>query len=186
MPPMTCRHCTPLSVRGAIEMMHVVRIGGASWEAAVVGPKQARRLLLRDQECGISLEKLEGGAFIVQVDGARFAIYLAGPDERRFVHIEGEVFEVAVLDPLTVHAQKEAGAAGLQARAPMPGSVVAYPVGVGASVRPGDILVIIESMKLEVAIKAERAGTVHSIHADVGRTFEKGAVLVTLAAASEA
>jgi len=183
---MMCRHCMPPSVRGAIEMMHVLRIGDASWDAALVGPRQARRLWLPDQECRISLEPLEGGACMVQVDGARFAIYLAGSDELRFIHIEGEVFEVAVLDPLTVHAQKEAGATGLQARAPMPGSVVAHPVRVGATVRPGDILVIIESMKLEVAIRAERAGTVHSIHTDIGRTFEKGAVLVTLVAASGA
>jgi 3-methylcrotonyl-CoA carboxylase alpha subunit len=166
-------------------MMHVLRIGQTSWECAVVGPRHARRLLLPDQEYLVSLEPLEGTAFMVQVDAERFTIHVAGTDERRFIHVEGEVFEVAVLDPLTVHAQREAGATGLQARAPMPGSVVAYPAPIGATVRPGDTLVIIESMKLEVAIKAERAGIVHSHHADVGRTFEKGAVLVTLAATSE-
>jgi biotin carboxyl carrier protein len=181
-----CRRCTPPSVRGVIDMMHVLRIGKTSWEAAVVGPKHARRLLMPDQECRISLEPLEGGAFIVKVNGARFAIYLAGTDDRRYLHIEGEVFEVAVLDPLTVHAQKEAGASGLRARAPMPGSVVAYPVCVGATVRAGDTVVVIESMKLEVAIKAERTGTVQTLHVDIGRTFEKGAVLVTLSAAGEA
>jgi acetyl/propionyl-CoA carboxylase alpha subunit len=170
-------------VLGAIEMMHVLRLAEASWECAVLGAGQARRLLLPDQECRISLEPLQDGVFIVLVDGVRFVIHLAGTDDRRYVHIDGEVFEVSVLDPLTVHAQRETGALGLQARAPMPGSVVAYPVCTGATVRPGDILVIIESMKLEVAIKAERAGTVQSIHVDVGKTFEKGAVLVTLAAA---
>jgi 3-methylcrotonyl-CoA carboxylase alpha subunit len=166
-------------------MMHLFRIGSALWEVALAGLPEAPLLLLRDEACRVSLETLGGAAAIVQVDGARFAIHLAGTDEQRFIHIEGEVFEIAVLDPLTVHAHKEAGNTGLLARAPMPGCVVACPVGVGAAVRPGDSLVMIESMKLEVAIKAERAGVVQAVHFDVGSTFEKDAVLVTLVAATE-
>jgi biotin carboxyl carrier protein len=101
------------------------------------------------------------------------------------VHIDGEVFEICVLDPLFVHAHKAVGGTGLLARAPMPGSVVALPVCLGSAVRAGDTLVIIESMKLEVAIKAECAGTVRQVHFEIGRNFEKNAVLVTLAAADE-
>jgi multidrug efflux pump subunit AcrA (membrane-fusion protein) len=63
-----------------------------------------------------------------------------------------------VLEPLAVHARQAGAATGLEARAPMPGSVVALPVAVGDSVRAGDTLVIIESMKLEVALKADAAG----------------------------
>jgi acetyl/propionyl-CoA carboxylase alpha subunit len=166
-------------------MMHVFQIGSVRWEAALAGSPQARRLLLGDEDWRVSLEAFGSGAAIVQVGGERFAICIAGTDERRFIHIDGEVFEVAVLDPLIVHAHKETGSTGLLARAPMPGCVVACPVAVGAAVRAGDSLVIIESMKLEVAIKAERTGVVQEVHFDVGRTFEKDAVLVTLAAMNE-
>jgi len=63
----------------------------------------------------------------------------------------------------------------------MPGSVVALPVAVGDSVRAGDTLVIIESMKLEVALKATQPGRVAAINCAIGRSFEKDAVLVVLA-----
>jgi acetyl/propionyl-CoA carboxylase alpha subunit len=182
---MSCPDCTPRLAPGAIEMMHVFQIGSARWEAALAGSPQARRLLLGGEDCRVSLEELGSGATILRVAGERFAIRIAGTDERRFIHIEGEVFEVALLDPLIVHAHKEASSTGLLARAPMPGCVVACPVVVGMAVRAGDSLVIIESMKLEVAIKAERAGIVRAVHFDVGRTFEKDSVLVTLAAANE-
>jgi acetyl/propionyl-CoA carboxylase alpha subunit len=166
-------------------MMFLFRIGEDTREGALTGSAQARHLLLREGDCSVSLTELGGGAGVVQVDGVSSAVYLAGTDDRRFVHINGEVFEIAVLDPLFVYAHKAVGGAGLLARAPMPGSVVALPVSVGAAVRAGDILVIIESMKLEVAIKAEHAGTVRQVHFEVGRTFEKNAVLVTLAGVDE-
>ena len=67
----------------------------------------------------------------------------------------------------------------------MPGSVVALPVAVGDAVHAGATLVIIESMKLEVAIKAECGGSVEAIHVALGQTFDKNAVLVTLAALVE-
>ena len=165
--------------------MHVIRIGCSNLEVALTGSPQARCLLHSGEAFRVSLTELGDGAAIIQVDGESFAIHLAGTDERRFIHIEGEVFEVAILDPLIVHAHKETGRSGLLARAPMPGCVVACPVAVGAQVRSGDSLVIIESMKLEVAIKAEHAGIVQAVHFGVGRTFEKDAVLVTLAAADE-
>ncbi len=161
--------------------MFSFRIGDAVFEGALAGQAGARRLLLRDSDCGVALVERGDGAAMVRVDGVEFAVYLAGSDDRRFVHIDGEVYDVAVLDPLFVHAHKGGVSAGLVARAPMPGSVVALPVAEGCAVRAGDTLVIIESMKLEVAIKAERDGTVRQVHCAVGRTFEKGAVLVTLA-----
>ena len=45
----------------------------------------------------------------------------------------------------------------------------------------GDTLLVIESMKLETAIKAPRDGMVETVHVADGRTFERSAPLVTLA-----
>ena len=67
------------------------------------------------------------------------------------------------------------------ATAPMPGVVVAVHTAPGARVTRGDTLMVIESMKLETAIKAWRDGTVETIHVAEGRTFERSAPLVTFA-----
>jgi propionyl-CoA carboxylase alpha chain len=67
--------------------------------------------------------------------------------------------------------------------APMPGSVLATQVAAGAKVEKGDLLVILEAMKMEHRITAPRDGVVESVHVNVGEQVENAQLLVTLAAA---
>ncbi len=62
--------------------------------------------------------------------------------------------------------------------APLPGTVVVISVAVGDTVRAGQELVIIESMKLEHVVTAPAAGVVRAVSARVGDTVEAGAPLV--------
>ena len=64
--------------------------------------------------------------------------------------------------------------------APMTGLVRAVPAMAGARVAPGDILVVIEAMKMEHSLRAADAGTVQAIHCAVGDTVADGALLVEL------
>jgi biotin carboxyl carrier protein len=166
-------------------MRHIIRLAAADHTAALVGPAENRTLLL-DASCHTaSLARTTGSAAVLTLDGTAIALHIAGTDERLFVHIDGEVYDVAILEPLTVHARAAGAAGGLEARAPMPGNVVALPVNVGDIVRANDVLVIIESMKLEVAIRAPQPGRVAEIRCAIGRGFDKDAVLVLLAPAEE-
>jgi biotin carboxyl carrier protein len=54
-------------------------------------------------------------------------------------------------------------------------------VSAGTAVRRGDVLIVLESMKLETSLKAPRDGVVASAPLAPGATFDRGAVLVTLA-----
>lgn len=65
--------------------------------------------------------------------------------------------------------------------APMPGSVLATQVAAGATVAKGDLLVILEAMKMEHRITAPRDGVVESVHVNVGEQVENAQLLVTLA-----
>jgi len=62
--------------------------------------------------------------------------------------------------------------------APMPGSVASINVTVGQQVKPGDLLVTIEAMKMETALHAERAGTVRAIHVTPGAQVEAKDLMV--------
>ena len=64
--------------------------------------------------------------------------------------------------------------------APMPGVVVALNVAPGQKIARGETLLVIESMKLETAIKAGRDGIVAAVHFEKGCTFNRGAALVSL------
>jgi len=97
------------------------------------------------------------------------------------IHLDGSTWTVQYTDAVARHARHGAGASDDLIAAPMPGVVIAMHAAEGQTVARGDTLVVIESMKLETAIKAPRDGIVATLHVAVGRTFDRAAPLVTLA-----
>ena len=73
-----------------------------------------------------------------------------------------------------------AAASGDAVTAPMQGTIVKIAVEEGASVAEGDVVVVLEAMKMEQPIKAHKAGTVTGLSAAVGETVANGAVLCEL------
>ncbi len=78
-------------------------------------------------------------------------------------------------------APAPAAAAGQQITAPMPGTILSVNVQQGAAVKKGDILVVLEAMKMENEILAPRDGTVAQVAVSKGSTVETGGLLAVLA-----
>ncbi len=74
-----------------------------------------------------------------------------------------------------------AGASG-DVTAPLPGTVAAVSIAEGDTFRRGDVLVVLEAMKVEIAIRAEGAGTARAVTVQPGQRVEEGATLVKVAA----
>ena len=74
---------------------------------------------------------------------------------------------------------KKAGAAasGDAVTSPMQGTIVKVSVTDGAEVAEGDVIVVMEAMKMEQPLKAHKAGTVTGLQAEVGATVTNGAVI---------
>ena len=72
-------------------------------------------------------------------------------------------------------------AAGERVNAPMPGNILKVEVNKGDKVKAGQILVILEAMKMENEIVAPKAGTVAQVVVKVGEKVDTGATLVVLA-----
>ena len=77
-------------------------------------------------------------------------------------------------------AQKASQAGNIPVTAPMPGKVLAVKVKEGDNVHSGDVLLVLEAMKMENDIVAPKDGKVVAIHVNVGDSVESGAVLVSL------
>ena len=71
-------------------------------------------------------------------------------------------------------------AGGEPVKAPMPGNILDVKVAAGASVKAGDVLVILEAMKMENEIVAPQDGTVASINVHKGDTVNSGDTLVSM------
>lgn len=64
--------------------------------------------------------------------------------------------------------------------APMPGNIIDIKTSVGQTVASGDVLIILEAMKMENNIVAPSTGTVASINVNKGDSVEAGQVLITM------
>ena len=76
--------------------------------------------------------------------------------------------------------QGSSGASGDHLTSPMQGTIVKVAVEDGATVAAGDLVVVLEAMKMEQPITAHKAGTVSGLSAEVGAPVTSGAVICTI------
>ena len=109
----------------------------------------------------------------VNVNGTLYAITLEV--------LEGEA-AAAPAPAAAPAAPKAAAPAGAQTvTAPMPGTILSVNVQPGQAVKKGDVLVMLEAMKMENEIMAPIDGTVATVNASKGQSVQSGDVLLTLA-----
>lgn len=72
------------------------------------------------------------------------------------------------------------GAGAVKINAPMPGKILAIKAPVGTAVKKGQVVLVLEAMKMENEIVAPEDGTVASIDVNEGAMVEAGTVLATL------
>ncbi|HWV43596.1 acetyl/propionyl/methylcrotonyl-CoA carboxylase subunit alpha [Pseudorhodoplanes sp.] len=120
------------------------------------------------------------------VDGKRVAVQVTpvpngfdvayrGAQARAYVYTESEA-AYARLMPV-----KKAADTGKSLLCPMPGLVVSIAVAEGQEVKAGETLAVVEAMKMENVLRAERDGTVKKIHAKKGDSLAVDAVIMEFA-----
>lgn len=82
--------------------------------------------------------------------------------------------------PTAAPAAAPVAADGTQVKAPMPGTILAVKKNVGDAVKAGDVIVVLEAMKMENDIVAPCDGTVKSINAPKGSTVNTDDVLAVI------
>ena len=121
-----------------------------------------------------------GTALEVEHEGRRSRVRLVAHGGRVTVFLGGVAHVIDIPDPLAVAA--EAGAGGDRVTAPMTGVLKSVAAAPGQAVAAGEVLVIMEAMKMEHSLRAPRSGVIAEVSAAQGDQVEEGAVLVTLEA----
>ena len=134
----------------------------------------------------VSLDQCSEHIYRLRVGHASDVITLAVKDDTFYVNLNGETHEVVFRNPISRFKQESGEAAGDVVRAPMPGTVVQLPVQPGDPVNVGEPVLVIESMKLEMVLRAPRAGTIKSLSMAAGDKFERDTILVSLEPSAEA
>ena len=82
--------------------------------------------------------------------------------------------------PAPAKAAPAGGAGSIKVSSPMPGKILAVKANVGDSVKKGQVILILEAMKMENEVVAPEDGTIASIDVTVGAMVESGDTLATL------
>jgi len=82
--------------------------------------------------------------------------------------------------PAAAHAPAPVAAAGEQVTSPMPGTIVKVNVKVGQAVKNGEVIAVLEAMKMENEIMAPHDATIVQILADVGTKVDTGTPILVL------
>jgi propionyl-CoA carboxylase alpha chain len=136
------------------------------------------RLLCDDEEHIIHAYECGDGAVDLDDNGRRLQFSVQSHGDDWLVHsASGDL--VLQQQPRFPDTSLDANTGGLIA--PMPGSVLATEVAAGASVSKGDLLLIMEAMKMEHRITAPRDGMVETVHVAVGDQVDNGQLLVSMA-----
>ncbi len=119
---------------------------------------------------------LAGKSYVVDLDRRRTGIAASVGASEVVLQVED-----ALHKRLASAAGTRAAAKGDVIRAPIAGKVVKVVVAVGDQVAPGQPVIVLEAMKMENELAAERGGTVTAIHRAAGQAVDTGDLLVELA-----
>jgi biotin carboxyl carrier protein len=119
------------------------------------------------------------------VDGKSHESYVAPGDNDWQVLIRGRLYPVTVEDEREKRLRSAAGGGVAETgefhlRAPMPGLVVAILVKEGQAIKKGQVLLILESMKMQNELKASRDGTIGRVRVKPGETVEQKQTLLSV------
>jgi biotin carboxyl carrier protein len=146
-----------ISIDGVEQLVDAAALRPGSWSLIIAG-----------RSYQVDLDRRRGGiaASVAAGDGAD--------------HVMLQV-EDALHRRLASAAGTRAPARGESVRAPIAGKVVKVLVAVGDQVAPGSAVIVLEAMKMENELAAERGGTVSAIHKAAGQAVDTGDLLVEIA-----
>ena len=150
-----------------------VRAGGEAYRLRVCRSRPGRyQVELDGRSVEVDVERSGRFELRLSAGGQTFDVLSVAQGPDYLVEVDGAVHRIS------------GGEAGL-VRSPAPAMVVAIPVAPGDGVAEGDIVAVVESMKLETALRAPVAGRVAEVFADVNTQVESGAKLLLIEPAAD-
>ena len=135
---------------------------------------------INGNEYAVCINEVNETTANVTVNGEEFKVEWEKPkEEKPVVKVQPAATKPAP-QPAPAAAAPAAVAQGYAIKTPLPGVIIDVKVNVGDMVKKGDTVVILEAMKMENNINADREGKVVAIQAAKGDTVADGAVLVVL------
>jgi len=125
-----------------------------------------------------SIIQVSDNSFTLVINGQQKTVWWAQDENAIYVRFDGRTHTLFYKDAIS--ASRQVGANEDTIKADMPGIVVKINCDAGDKVKTGDILIVIESMKMQINVVAPRDGVVEEVHTATNATFEKDFALISL------
>jgi biotin carboxyl carrier protein len=164
-------------------MNYVTTVGDHEYSVEVL---DKRHISVNGKVMEVDFESISGQpVYSLLIDGKSFEAYVNPAEEGWEVLLLGRQYPVKVEDAREKRLRAAAGGAAVgsgefQLKAPMPGLVVVVPVEENQAVEKGEVLLILESMKMQNELRSPRAGKVGRIRVKPGESVEQRQVLLTV------
>ena len=122
-------------------------------------------------------EKVESSnGYTVTVNGKKYSVAIEG----KKATVNGKLYDVDVKAGIEASTTAASSSEATPVKAALPGNVLKVLVSIGDNIAEGDVLAVVEAMKMETEIKSPVSGTVKSVEIEVGNKVNTGDVLVTI------
>lgn len=164
-------------------MKYVTAIDGQNFEIEVVDERHIR---IGERVLEADFQSVSGQpVFSLILDGKSYEAFVYQNEENWDVLLRGRQYQVKVEDERERRLKTSAGGGGtsggeFQLKAPMPGLVVAVTVSEGQEVKKGQVLLILESMKMQNELKSPRDGVVGRVRVNAGESVEQKQTLLSV------
>jgi len=164
-------------------MKYITTVDGKEFQIEVVDEKHVR---VGDRLLEVDFESVNGQpVFSVILDGKSYESFISESDEGWQVLMRGRQYQVLVEDEREKRLRAAAGGGVAEGgefnlKAPMPGLVVAIPVAEGQEIKKGQVLIILESMKMQNELKSPKDGIVERIRVKAGESVEQKQALLSV------
>jgi propionyl-CoA carboxylase alpha chain len=162
---------------------YTVTVAGRSFEIEIDHDRLVR---VNGHSLYVDLEQVGGlPVYSLALDDEGYVVFVEEGQQDYRVEVQGQVYPVKVqsqhprLAPRRIECSGD-GQECLSVRAPLAGYLVSLPVAVGDRVRTGQVLAVVESMKMKMELKAPRSGAVDGVSGPAERDVVQGEALVTL------
>ncbi len=165
-------------------MKYTIELGGREATVEVTAHPEGGSLVSIDggETRHVRGEPVGRAEWRITHDGASRRVALVVRGEDVAAQIGGEAAFGRVVDPRDEALLALAGGGQGEVKTPMPGAVVRVEVAEGDLVEKGQVLVVVEAMKMENEFRAERSGRVASVPVQPGDSVESGTVLAVVEA----
>jgi biotin carboxyl carrier protein len=164
-------------------MKYITTVEGKEFSVEVVDEKH---VIVNGKTYEVDFESVNGQpVYSLIVDGHSHESYIYQGDDNWQVLMRGRLYPVTVEDEREKRLRAAAGGGVAETgefhlRAPMPGLVVSINVSEGQDVKKGQVILILESMKMQNELKAPRDGTIGRIRVKPGESVEQKQTLLSV------